>query len=66
MSDCTANVISITKVRHALKLLLATYQAEKEENWRDDDEPDTEYWDSACLTIEEVAEALNIPLKGEA
>jgi len=63
MSDFVANVISVTKVRHALKQLLATYLSEKEENRRDDDAHGTEYWDSACQTIKDVAAVLNIPLE---
>ena len=63
MSDCIADVISITTVHLALEQLLATYQSEKEESRRDNDTHFMEYWESACQTIYDVAAALNIPLE---
>ena len=63
MSDLTANVISVAKVRAELQRLLATYTAEKAENQELQNEHGTEYWDSACLTIDDVAAALGISLE---
>jgi len=63
MSDVTANSISTTTVQTELKKLLTIYLSEKEESQRDDDTFFTEYWDSACETIYDVAAALKISLE---
>ena len=62
MSDFIANVISVTKVRTVLEELLATYTFEKAEGQKLQDQYSIDYWDSACLTLKEVAIDLGIPL----
>ena len=65
MSDLVANVISVIKVRTVLEELLATYTFEKAESRELQDQYSIDYWDSACLTLKEVAIELDIPLEVE-
>jgi len=65
MSDFLADVISVTKVRTVLEELLTTYTLEKAESRQLQDKHSLEYWDSACLTLKEVAIELDIPLEVE-
>jgi hypothetical protein len=65
MSDVIADAISITTIHRVLKQLLDGYLSEKEESQRDNDKYFTDYWDSACQTVEEVAAGLNIPLEAQ-
>jgi hypothetical protein len=61
MSNSIADGISRTTVHRELAQLLDSYQSEKAESQQDNDTYYTGYWDSACRTIYEVAEALCIP-----
>jgi len=61
MSNTSAGSIHTTTIHLALQQLLADYQSEKTESQADNDTRFTEYWECACRTIYEVAEALNIP-----
>ena len=63
MGDVIVEGISATKVLRALQQLLESYLSEREKSQRDEDEHHVEYWDSACQTIDAVAEALDIPLE---
>ena len=61
MSNAIANSINATIIHLALQQLLDEYLSEKAEGQQDGDTYYVGYWDSACRTIYEVAEALNIP-----
>jgi hypothetical protein len=63
MSDVIADAISITTIQRVLEQLLDGYLLEKEESQRDNGTYFTDYWSSACQTIEEIAAALNIPFE---
>ena len=63
MDTITPDALSLTTIQDVLEDLLADYLKQKEESQRADDPFCTEYWDSACQTIYEVATALTIPLE---
>src|SRR5271169_3594706 len=61
MSNASSASIRTTAIHQALQQLLDGYQRELAESQADNDTRFTEYWECACRTIYEVAEALNIP-----